>query len=274
MKKIIFLFALVFTTLLSQAQTTAKNNKFRLGIKASPNVSWMKSDNGSITANGSALRFGYGLNFDIFFADNYAVGTGLNVNTTGSSLSYLSTFNGDDADENGLALTNMSQIGKVTRDYKVQYIQIPLTFKMKTPEIGYITYWGQFGLGLNFNLKAFADEEVDYLYYQDKNTHNWLMSNRATSVANNKDIKNDLSIFHTNLIFAGGIEYGLAGNTSLLVGITFQNGLTNILKKGIGVEVNSATGAPVYDGTSNQTPTTYNLQAVPKYIELNVGVLF
>ncbi len=274
MKKINILILFSFLTSLSIAQTTTTTtNKFRLGFKVSPNVSWLASDNSNMTVGDKSLQFGYGLNFDIFFAENYAIGTGFNINNTGGKYSYFAEYTGDDFDANGVALTNMKQVGLISRDLRLQYLQIPLTFKMKTNEIGYITYWGQFGLGLNMNLKALSNDEIDYLYYQNKNTFAWEKSNRETSTLESNDIKNEVNIFSSNLIFAAGIEYNLSGNTSILAGLTFQNGFTDALK-GSGVAKDKSTNSPVFNGGATNTPKTFELSGLPNYIELNIGILF
>jgi hypothetical protein len=275
MRKINTLILFSLLTTLSFAQTTkTSTNKFRLGFKVSPNVSWLASDNGNMTVGEKSLQFGYGLNFDIFFAENYAVGTGININNTGGKYSYFAQYTGNDKDASGADLTNMKQVGLISRDLRLQYLQIPLTFKMKTNEIGYITYWGQFGLGLNMNLKALSNDNIDYLYYQDKNTFTWEKSNRVNSTMSSpKDIKNEVNIFSSNLIFAAGIEYNLSGNTSILAGLTFQNGFTDALK-GTGVAKDGSTNSPVFSGGATNAPETFELSALPNYVELNIGILF
>jgi hypothetical protein len=144
---------------------------------------------------------------------------------------------------------------------------------MKTDEIGYITYWGQFGLGLNMNLKALSDDEIDYLYYQNKNSYAWEKSNRESSISSKNDIKNEVNIFSSNLIFAAGIEYNLSGNTSLLAGLTFQNGFTDAFK-GNGVAKDQSTNSPIFNTDSGKTPKTFELSGLPNYVELNIGILF
>lgn len=274
MKKIntLILFCLIASLSFAQTATTPQN-KFRLGFKVSPNVSWLASDNSNMTVGETSLQFGYGLNFDIFFAENYAIGTGLNINNTGGKYSYFAEYKGDDMTDAGVALTDMKQVGTISRDLRLQYIQIPLTFKMKTKEIGYITYWGQFGVGLNMNFKAISDDEIDYLYYQNKNTFAWEKSNRASSTMEMSDIKNEVNIFSSNLIFAAGIEYSLSGNTSLLAGLTFQNGFTDALK-GKGVVNDAETNSPVFNGGAANTAKTFELSGLPNFIELNIGILF
>ncbi|MFA9220388.1 MAG: porin family protein [Sediminibacterium sp.] len=276
MKKIntLILFCLLTMMSFAQATKTTTTNKYRLGFKVSPNVSWLASDNSSMTVGDKSLQFGYGLNFDIFFADHYAIGTGFNINNTGGKYSYFAQYTGEDLDAAGTVLTNMKQVGLISRDLRLQYLQIPLTFKMKTDEIGLITYWGQFGLGLNMNLKALSADNIDYLYYQNKNTLAWEKSNRVnSSMSGSKDIKNEVNIFSSNLIFAAGIEYSLSGNTSILAGLTFQNGFTDALK-GTGVAKDASTNSPVFDGGTSNAPETFELSGLPNYIELNIGILF
>ena len=273
MKKINTLILFCTLTMMSLAQATATTNKFRLGFKVSPNISWLASDNSNMTVGDKSLQFGYGLNFDIFFAENYAIGTGFNINNTGGKYSYFAEYTGDDIDAVGNVVTNMKQVGLISRDLRLQYLQIPLTFKMKTNEIGYLTYWGQFGLGLNMNLKALSDDNIDYLYYQNKNTFAWEKSNRETSTISSNDIKNEVNIFSANLMFAAGVEYNLSGNTSILAGLTFQNGFTDALK-GNGVVKDQSTNSPTFNGGAANTPKTFELSGLPNYIELNIGILF
>ena len=51
-----------------------------------------------------------------------------------------------------------------TRTLTQHWVEVPISFKFRTRQIGHITYWGQFGLGLGLNLRSTADDEVDYLY--------------------------------------------------------------------------------------------------------------
>ncbi len=274
MKKINTLILFCLLTIMSYAQATkTTTNKYRLGFKVSPNISWLASDNSNMAVGDKSLHFGYGLNFDIFFAENYAIGTGFNINNTGGKYSYFAQFTGDDVNASGVAIANMNQVGSISRDLRLQYLQIPLTFKMKTNEIGYLTYWGQFGLGLNMNLKALSNDDVDFLSYQDKSTLDWVTSNRLSSSESSQDIKNEINIFSSNLIFAAGIEYNLSGNTSLLAGLTFQNGFTDAFK-GTGVVKDPSTNAPVFNGGVENLPKTFELSGLPNYIELNIGILF
>ena len=278
MKKINTLILFYLLASLSFAQTTkTATSKYRLGFKVSPNISWLDSDDGNMNVGDKSLQFGYGLNFDIFFAENYAIGTGFNINNTGSGFTYFKKFeNGDDIDINtGAAINGLTQIGEVNRALTLKYLQIPLTFKMKTNEIGYITYWGQFGLGLNMNMKALSNDEIDFLTYQSYdgsgNLSTWETSSRLSESLTKVDVKDDINIFSANLLFAAGIEYNLSGNTSLLAGFTFQNGFTDVLRSE-GVMKKQGTDSPLIN--SDLSPAMFKLSGLPNYVELNIGILF
>jgi hypothetical protein len=56
MKKMsLIMLAIVAFTAPFQAQTKS----FKIGIKASPNISWMKTENGDISLEKAPLKFGY-----------------------------------------------------------------------------------------------------------------------------------------------------------------------------------------------------------------------
>ncbi|MCC6599645.1 MAG: outer membrane beta-barrel protein, partial [Crocinitomicaceae bacterium] len=139
--------------LLAGLAAAAQTSKFKIAFRVSPNLSWAKPDDNNIESGKTVFRFGYGVMLDRMFSDNYAFGTGFEICQTGGMLVYKGSGK----------VNNEDRIWETTRTYNTKYIEIPLTLKLRTNEIGYITYWGQFGLGLGFNIRSRADEKVDYL---------------------------------------------------------------------------------------------------------------
>jgi hypothetical protein len=43
------------------------------------------------------------------------------------------------------------------------------------------------------------------------------------------DISDNINTFNMGMVIGGGLEYNLSGNTSLLAGVTFSNGLLDVL---------------------------------------------
>ncbi|MFZ6051019.1 porin family protein [Halocola ammonii] len=274
MKNIISLSALfIFLTATAFGQSD-DYQKFKFGIKLSPNISWMKPKNNDISSEGSLLKAGFGLIADIHFTENYAIGTGVNVSANGGELSFYDVWSEG----------NTKYVVRRNRTYNLQNIEVPLTLKMRTNEIGYITYWGQFGVGLGAHISGRADDEMGFLYELDPETSNenddfYVTSRRDGRTEEDINImdEDDLRLFRLSFIVGAGIEYNLGGTTSIVAGLTFNNGLLNILKGDFVVE--SDQGNPVFDGVDSNTGQLKNanmtdLDAINNYFELNLGIMF
>ena len=165
-------------------------------------------------------------------AEQYGVASGIKINHMGGKLSFPV-----DEIADGVAYQQKERV------YKLQYLEIPLTLKMKTREIGYNTYFGVFGFGAGINIRSKADDKFT-------NTQT-----NSSFTRNDIDIKSEIPFFRASMILGLGVEHSLGGNTSLLGGLTFNNGFTNTLK-----------------GTNMVNNKKQNARA--NYIELTIGVLF
>ena len=144
----IFIWALFFTPNFASAQDEA----VKMGLSLTPNLSWMTSTDYDHLSSGKNLNFGFEFMADIMFSENYAFSTGIHIFQTGGAISYLVEHPDNDySSSNNFLMT-------VERDYQLKYVEVPLTFKMRTKEIGYSTIYGRFGLGLGLNIKANASE--------------------------------------------------------------------------------------------------------------------
>jgi len=200
MKKITTISFLLFVFILS---SSAQNEKFfRFGLHGSPSIAWLKPETKSSESNGVRLGFGYGLITEFSLADNYSLATGVESVYSGGKLQNVDTA--------GM---------KTSGTYKVQYIEIPIALKMKTNEINYITYFAKFGGGVNMRIKSIGD-----FSYRDSSGNSVVGFPDETDM----DIKSDIRLFRISFLIGVGIEYSLGGSTSALLGINFNNGLTDI----------------------------------------------
>lgn len=197
------LFALFFT--FASASLFAQDaSQIRLGLTAHPNFGFLKVENGK--GNGLSTGFTYGLMSDFEFAENYCFATGLTVTTIngeGEIINYSPYHT-------AAAGTNTAYNVK----YKMQYLQIPLSIKLKTDEKDDMKFYGQFGLSTDFRIGARQDVEQG-----------------NTPLADDIKATDNTKFLRAGMIIGGGVEYRLSGKTSLLGGITYNNGLTNIAKK-------------------------------------------
>jgi hypothetical protein len=268
MKKSALFLLICGVSFLSSAQN---DQEWKIAFHVDPNVSWLKPDHKDIEQEGNKLRFGFGVSIDKMFTDNYAIGTGLNLITTGGELTYLKK---DDVDVNS---KSTQFVTKVTRNYNLKYVEVPLTLKLRTNEIGYMTYWGQMGLGLGFKYRAQANEDITYVKQKiedDSSTPNeneeaWIDSQLSAATVEDQDVDDDIALFRTSLIAGLGIEYNISGNTSIVAGVIYNNGFGDVLKKqGVMKETN---GSPVF---TNLEPKLFDLKSMNNFVALQIGILF
>jgi hypothetical protein len=101
----------------------------------------------------------------------------------------------------------------------MQYIEIPATLKLKTDAINGVRWYGQFGLSNDFRISAKLDMEA-----------------AGIGSVRNADNKDNIRFYRAAVIIGGGGEFNLSGKTSLLLGLTLNNGFTNITSSGSDVK--------------------------------------
>jgi len=205
MKKATIILTLLFLTFKLSAQYSGKPSYgFRLGLSTTPTIGWMKPAQGK--SEGIALGFSYGLLADFNFTANYSFSTGLNI----------TTINGKSTEVNVMpyeSLTDRMVQAVYRLKYKTQYLEIPLTVKLKTAAGEDIRWYGQFGLSNGFKLSSKLDYQVDG-FKKD-----------------NDNISPYTNFYRAGLIIGGGAEIEIAKNTSLLAGLSFNNGFTSVKTK-------------------------------------------
>lgn len=215
------------------------DNSVRFGLKLAPNISWQRPDVKGLTSDGSKVGYTFGLNmeFPVGANGNYRFATGLLLNNAGGKLKQDYTYT--EAGSTNVLATELEQ------DLLLRYIELPLTMKLMTNEIGYIRYFGQIGFGAAFNIRAKGDFDQP------------VIDNGAVTgftKLEDEDIKDDIQPFKASLIIGAGMEYNFSGSTSIQIGVLYNNGFTNTLKD---AELDGKTAKSFQD-----------------YLELNLAVFF
>ncbi|MBK9176192.1 MAG: PorT family protein [Flavobacteriales bacterium] len=214
----------------------------RFGLKLSPNMGFVKPETKTIKSNGAGLGYTFGLMLELPIGGtgNYRFATGLNLNNIKGK------WKEDYEYVASASPTDPVLVKELETDVALQYIELPLTVKLMTNEIGYMRYFAVVGAGNAFNVKAKSDQvvaQVDGTRADGKpivSTFNEL---------EDESIQDDIAMYKASLIVGAGFEYNFSGNTALMVGVTYNNGFTNILDT---------------DGD----------KAKAHYLELSVGVFF
>ncbi|MBN3036171.1 MAG: PorT family protein [Bacteroidales bacterium] len=217
---------------------TAQVKPFRFGFQIAPSFSWISPDSEGYDSDGANMGFAWGFLSDFALTENYFVSTGFNMEYLSGKLNY----------PHAMALdpdTSLLTPGDLARKYRLRYLEVPLCLRMRTNKFGSVSYFGQIGFGTAFNLRA-----------KSSDTFSYVENNISLTNEKDRDIKEEVRFLRETLIIGGGIEYFIDESTSVIAGITFQNGLTNILKG------------------QNERDPDIDQKAILHYFTLKIGVLF
>lgn len=173
--------------------------QIEIGISGQTNLAYEKPLGNNVTSDGIGIHVGYGIVFDKYFTDNYAISTGLEI--MNSRVNFESNF-----------ATASIGSGNYTNarvyENNVQYLTIPFGLKLKSVEIGYGSIFANFGL-----LPSYALNQSSLLQ----------SDNVATGITFFKDIMLAYRL-------GGGYSYSLGGSTSLNIGLYYDASLTDITR--------------------------------------------
>ena len=222
---------------------------FRFGLHFSPNLSWFKTNTTGYSSDGSKMGFSYGLSFEYFLSNNYLISSGITILNTQGSLAHKGVY------------TRLSRhyAADVKSSYKPKYIEIPLLLKLRTNEIGYFTYYGQFGINTAFNFSSSGEKEYTVPIYETP---------AIIELSNSSQYINWINL---SLVVGAGVEYNISGNTSMFIGITFNNGFINQMDE---KEVLTDDSGDALIGTSGTVYSEKDVNANLNYLALNLGIYF
>jgi hypothetical protein len=207
MKRLIFSLSFLLIALVTLAED---EQGFHFGLRAAPSLAWLRSDTKGYNTDGTKFGFSYGLITEFNFAHRYAFATGIDVTYRGGKFKTLESFNNGDS------------VVSTSSSYTLQYIEIPITLKLKTNEIGYLTYYLQAGVAPGVNIRA--RESYNATLQHKVNGAIETISSKDEGV----DIQDNINNFNLSMIIAGGVEYTISGSTVMLVGIQFNNGFLDV----------------------------------------------
>lgn len=205
----------IFSLILLTITLSGFSQDVRFGFTASPtfNFSSIESSNASaadgadfLEENSSRLGINYGvmLDYDFNGEDRYFLHSGVMLHHTGYEATLRVPRNED-----------------TSYKVNVNYIEIPTILKLKTNEIGYLRYFGQFGLtnGIKISDKL-----------------------KEPTTVKLEDIGLDTKTFYSGLNIGGGAEYTISDETSLVGGLYYVNGLTKTVDNSFGKLKNNQLG--------------------------------
>jgi Outer membrane protein beta-barrel domain len=218
-----------------------EGGKWRFGLKTTPSLNWYKPDGKIIAGNGVVPKIGGGLILEYKLANIISVQTGLQIDLAGGSVKYNNGTNLSAPNSNSVSYYYNNVNEEIVeydptlsgashthfqlneRRYSTTYVTLPVSFKMKTKEIGSFTYYGQFGINNSFRWKATVEDQLQSITG---------MTTLGTSETKSKiDVTKDMSFYTASLNMGLGTEMNLSGSTSLTFGLNYSLGFMNSVKK-------------------------------------------
>ena len=286
------LFLFLFFYLLFVLQFNSQSNdpiventdtrKVKFGLYGQGSLCWLSPEEQKIYSTGDyGLGFGWGLDTEININNTTSLRTGLNFSTFNAGINYYDTdltlnhktFYLLDATENfvnwddGLLNDSNKYIYQLyNRNFSINYVNIPLVLKLKTNEIGYFTYYGEFGTTIGLKTKSTVDDDSK-LFTWNSNDSIFLESQPFPTVIENININKGTQTVRLGLTIGAGAEYSLSGNTALFFQLNWNYFINNqlvskdkeeFLRKEVSKGVFESVGA----------------KSIPGNIVLSFGILF
>ena len=185
---------------------------FSFGFEMSPSFSWLSSDDNQITTEGRNLGLRLGVLGEYYFQDNYALVSGIGFAfRQGGTLEHK--IGGDfwrnselsPPDDSLHFLPDGSNL-----KYKIQYLEIPFSLKMRTNEFGYFRYFAEIPM-LTFGFRTQGRGDVS----GGKNSEN-------------QKINDDVNMVTVSWGLGVGLEYSINSDTRFVGGLYFRQGFIDV----------------------------------------------
>lgn len=202
---------IVITALFALAFLLPSHAQYRFGISVDPQVSWLGSDKKAISGDGNIVGVGFGLNIEKYFEQRYAMYSGIFYESTGGVLTYKNGTFLDTKDQDNYKVDPGEKM-----KYRLQYFTIPVGFKIKSNEIGHNILYANVGLKTS-------------LLYRAKGTTQSKPAGINTPELDSEVLDGEMNFINLGYQIGIGTEYNLGADMSLILGVTYNNGLTNTI---------------------------------------------
>lgn len=198
-KKLYMVAAMIaFSTIMVKAQD------LRFGIYVSPVISWFNTGISEVRNEGARTGFNFSVTVENYFSSNKAITGGLSIiNSSGRLVSDDPTL---------FKFPNFTSVVAAGNPviYRIQYLSIPVGIKLKTYEIGFLTYFTDLGLDPKIVIRGRADiPSID------------IEGEKAMT---------EIKRFNLGYHIIGGVDYSLNGTISVILGLGFENNFLDITK--------------------------------------------
>lgn len=193
--------AVIFLTAVSVRGIAQELN---FAVHADPVISWMGSNESEYKSEGVKAGYDIGLTVLHFFADNYAVSSGISFISAGGRQSVT--------EEHTMVFTNFTQdipAGEEIK-YNLHYMNIPAGIRLQTNQTGYLKYFTDLGFDIRLLLKSTVDIPAMQI--------------------SNENAKNEVRGMNAGWHLGGGVEYELSTDATIIAGLSYAQDFFDVTK--------------------------------------------
>ncbi len=256
MKKNLLIVGLMLALSLS---ASAQYKGFTFGLKFGPSFNWTGSKTGAASNQGVKTGFDVGFVAEYYFAENYALVTGVNVDFLRGRYNFSDMRDISIADS-----IHDYQLGIVDRRFKSTVFEVPLMLKMVTPQIGKLPLraFAQIGGAFGYTQRVKVMDDFTFGNYDFSN-----IDDATYRVTNG-----EYNPFHASLRIGAGAEYAFLESTRAFVCIYYSHDFLNCISSGgAGITSNYV---KYYAGNKDLGERTEKLKVLQNRIGIEMGVLF
>ena len=234
---------------------SAQYKGFAFGLKLGPNWGWTGSTTGGAVNLGARTGFDVGVVAEYYFADNYALVSGINVDFVGGKYMFdRARMVTDTLNPEGFV-----EVYGVNRTYKSTIYEIPLMLKMVTNEFGDIPLRAYFEVGGGIGLAAKKVMVKDAIPSENiAAPEKWGVTNK------------EFSNLRASLKIGAGAQYTVDESTRLFAGVYFSHDFINMVNY-----LRPDYCGNFYDAEGNKIgDRNPKLKVLQNRIGIEVGVLF
>lgn len=233
MKKLLILTIAASTVFFSHAQEDGDGKKLKGGLTLGTGLNFNNPETNLIAETGAGLDFVIGMLADYQLSDNIAITSGLEFDFTRFSYTFANSFqNGGPlfVEYSDKELLRNDHEGASDGIFRVDerrtraiYATIPTMIKFQTNYMGYVRYFGRFGLRNSFLMRSRGDFEGAFINQALEFEEGELDDMR---------MPRDMSFYKGAAGLSLGAEWNFAGSTALVGEIGYYYGFTDVHRTG------------------------------------------
>jgi hypothetical protein len=183
---------------------------------------------------------------------------------------------GADADARYIDQSDKNEYRLLTRTYRYDYVNLPITLKLMTNEIGYFTYFGQFGADISVLVSAKGKDNRQLLETSEMDSISGAITETFAGAAETDFVGryNQSMFINVKLRIGAGFEWNFSGNTSLVASISYHNGFIDLMADPNADKVANDEGLFKHDSENYSNLVPFEMNANLHHVALNVGILF